>query len=107
MSSTHISFGNLGWVDTEDGARFKAAVRNEVLVRIAEYPDGYEDQDWYEDAHFGYVIEGELEVEFEHRVERFQPGDGIMIAGGPAERHRGRVIRGPVRLFLVDEASIS
>jgi hypothetical protein len=47
-------------------------------------------------------LKGRLEIQFTDAIEVFSAGDALMI---PADdKHRARVIDGPVRLFLVEES---
>ena len=46
------------------------------------------------------VVEGELEIDFEDRTERLQPGEMIVVPAGA--RHRPRAPSGEARLFVMD-----
>ncbi len=48
-------------------------------------------------------MDGELEITFSDRTERFSAGDGIIIAGGEKERHKAKVVGSVVKLMLVEE----
>jgi quercetin dioxygenase-like cupin family protein len=39
-------------------------------------------------GHVSYVIEGEMEIEFDDRVEKYRAGDGLVIPAGMMDRHR-------------------
>ena len=73
-------------------------------MRVVELTDGFIEHDWCMKGHVGYVLDGELEIHFPGRVERFTAGDGIMIAGGGGWRHRARVLGSVARLVLVEDA---
>ena len=54
-------------------------------------------------GHVGYVLEGELEIAFEDRTERFASGTGFFIHPGEGERHRPKAISPRVVLLLVED----
>lgn len=81
---------NRGRTIEQDGKRF----------RLAEFDAGFVEEEWCRKAHSGYVLQGELEIEFETGREQFLPGDALSIP--PGENHRAHVAKGTVRLFLVE-----
>jgi quercetin dioxygenase-like cupin family protein len=93
---------DLPWVSPTEGVRYKSTVRDGHKVRLLEFAPGFADADWCCTAHTGYVLDGRLEIAFAEGIEIFSAGDIIMIDEG--DKHRARVIQGPVRLFLVENA---
>jgi hypothetical protein len=94
---------DLSWVRPAEGVRYKSVVREGREARVVEFASGFSDADWCRKAHIGYVLAGRLEIAFADGTEAFSTGDILMIGAGDTERHRARVIEGPVRLFLVEE----
>ena len=103
MNEAKINFAELPWEEAHVGARFKAVIRESRKLRLVEFTSEFVEQDWCLKRHFGYVLNGELEITFADRTERFSAGDGIIIAGGEDERHKVKVINSVVRLILVEE----
>ena len=71
--------------------------------RLAEFDAGFVEADWCRKAHSGYVLTGDLEIEFDSGREQFHPGDALSIPPGEHHRHRAHVASGTVRLFLVED----
>jgi ethanolamine utilization protein EutQ (cupin superfamily) len=103
-SEAKIDFAVTPWDEPHVGVRSKVAVRNGKKLRVVEFTDKFVEHDWCMKGHIGYVLEGDLEIHFPDRVERFTVGDGIMIAGGEEWRHKARVTGSVVRLVLVEDA---
>ncbi len=104
MDEAKINFAELSWDESNVGIRSKAVVRNGRKLRLVEFTSAFVEYDWCIKGHIGYVLDGELEINFSDRMERFSAGDGIIIAGGEAERHKAKVVDSIVRLILVEDA---
>lgn len=104
MNEAKINFSELAWDEPQAGTRFKAAIRKSKKLRLVEFTSEFVEQEWCTKGHIGYVLDGELDIAFSDRTERFAAGDGILIMGGKDERHKASVIGSVVRLILVEEA---
>jgi quercetin dioxygenase-like cupin family protein len=60
--------------------------------------------DWYRRGHIGYVLEGEMEIDFSGQRVLFSQGDGIFIPPGEEHKHKATVLTDVVRVILVEEA---
>jgi len=96
-----LRFAEVPWNDIATGAREKAFRYDNQTVRLLELSAGFED-DWCRREHIGYVVDGSFELHFADRTVTFHEGDGFVIAGGEATRHRTVVGEDPVTLFLID-----
>ena len=54
--------------------------------------------------HIGYILEGQMEIDFDGAKELFGPGDGIFIPAGRQHKHKGRVLTDKVKAILAEEA---
>jgi quercetin dioxygenase-like cupin family protein len=59
--------------------------------------------DWCRKGHIGYVLEGQMEVNFDGKVIVFGPGDGIFIPSGEGHKHKGTVITEAAKVVLVED----
>jgi len=91
-----------GWESNVPGFRFKRRTNGAAGLRLIEILSSASHPDWCVTGHSGCVLEGTLEIEFDHEVVRFQAGDGMVIPPGPAHRHRPRAITDQVRMAVVD-----
>lgn len=104
MNISRIDFSAFPWDQSDVGARSKAIVRDGKKLRLVEFTDKFVEHGWCMKDHFGYVLDGELDISFSDRTERFTEGDGIIIVGGENDRHRVKVAGAVARLILVEAA---
>ena len=97
-----IDFGSISWVSPMAGIRFKAVHEQGRRVRLVEYTEEMEPH-WCEKGHMGMVLDGTFEIEFPSETLVFKSGNGVLIPAGYENRHRARVLSGPVRALFVEE----
>jgi hypothetical protein len=97
-----VSFDDVPWEVLSPKSRQKQVHVNGRVLRLLEFDDGFVETEWCRRAHLGYVVFGELELSFGDAATTLKSGDAFVLVGGDEGRHRARVIRGPVRLFLVE-----
>ena len=103
MASRKIDFDALPWESATPGARFKLFHDGGKRLRIVEFTHEFVEPDWCEKGHIGFVLKGELEIDFRGQLVRYPEGSGIFIAAGPISGHKARAVTPTVRLFLVDD----
>lgn len=103
MSKTRLDFNRLDWEKSPLGSRFKAFEKNGKTIRLVEISSTCEHPDWCRTGHVGFVVSGDLEIEFADTVEKFSAGDAFLIMSGEDSRHKPKAISDKVQLFLVDE----
>ena len=96
-------FDEIEWDSPMEGVRHKCIDRGDSRVRLVEYSREMPPH-WCEKGHQGYVIEGEMDIEFENTRAIYGPGDVILIPDGPEHKHRARVLSGRALVFLVERA---
>ena len=104
-SDYRIEFAQLDWTSTAPGSRVKELVRGDCRVRLVEMDEQFEEADWCRNGHVGWVIDGELEIEFDDRTLALKAGDGLIIPPGESSKHKARVPQGKATLFLVEQAA--
>lgn len=77
-----------------------------VRWALVEYEPGVLREEWCEEGHSGYVLDGDVTYEFTSGRPplALAAGDGFALPDG--EAHRGRAGTGGVRLFLIDRAGV-
>jgi len=93
----------LDWESPIEGVRHKYIDQNNLRIRLVEYSKEMP-LHWCEKAHYGYLIEGQIEIEYENEKVIYNPGDGIFIPDGPDHRHRGKVLTEKVLIFFIEKA---
>jgi quercetin dioxygenase-like cupin family protein len=105
MQEYRIVFDQIEWHSPQPGVRFKAARIGSNQVRLVEFTSEFVEREWCEKGHAGFVLAGELEIDFSGHVVQFPEGSALLIPAGRDHRHKARVLTPLVRLFLVEEAS--
>jgi ethanolamine utilization protein EutQ (cupin superfamily) len=102
MEQNRVDFSKIDWQHPMPGAKYRAFENGTQKIRIVEFTHDLVEEDWCEKEHFGYIIEGKMEIDFQGRVEVFQAGDGIFIPQGI--KHKASVPSGAVKCFFVEKA---
>jgi len=103
MEPYRILFDQIEWHSPQPGVRFKVRRDGPKQVRLIEFTPEFVEREWCERGHAGFVLAGELEIDFSGHVVRFSEGAALLIPAGPHHRHKARILTPCVRLFLVDE----
>ncbi|MFB0555356.1 MAG: cupin domain-containing protein [Phycisphaerae bacterium] len=101
MEQYRIDFESMTWERAAVGAKFKAYERNGRKLRLAEFTRDFVEPDWCTKGHIGYILEGQMEIDFEGKVVVFNSGDGLFIPAG--DKHKGRVLTDVVKIILVED----
>ncbi len=99
-----VNFAEIEWQSTPEGARFKACEINGKQVRLLEFGRNFEHPDWCSRGHLGFLLEGEMRVEFENGADIiYRAGDLLHIPPGEADRHRPSALSENVRIIFLEE----
>lgn len=104
MEQYRIDFKSMEWESPDDGVRFKAYQQQNKKLRLVEFSKEFVEPDWCTKGHIGYILEGQMEIDFDGAKEVFGPGDGVFIPAGQQHKHKGRVLTDKVKAILVEEA---
>ncbi|MDQ3750789.1 MAG: hypothetical protein M3367_17490 [Acidobacteriota bacterium] len=74
MSQFKVNFDDMEWESSQAGTRFKAFRQNGKQIRLIEFTEDFIEKDWCIKSHIGFVLEGELEIDF--------GGECVNYAGG-------------------------
>ena len=96
-----INFKDLKWEAPFKGIKHKILDQGNFRVRLVEY-DRNMPPHWCEKSHYGYVLEGIFEIEFDDQKIRYERGDGLFLPAGKKHRHKGRAITEKVLIFFVE-----
>ena len=99
-----VSFDSIEWQSPLKGARFKAFQQGNRKLRLVEFHRGFAEPDWCTKGHIGYVLDGEMDIDFNGTLVRFSAGDGVYIPPGVENKHMARVLTDVVKLILVEDA---
>jgi hypothetical protein len=99
-----VPFGDAAMEAEAPGIRSRAVPVNGVRWAVVSYEPGVLREEWCDEGHSGFVIDGEVVYEFKDGSPelRVQAEQGLMLSAGSG--HRGRAGPEGVRLFLIDRA---
>ena len=103
METYRILFDQIEWHSPQPGVRFKVRRDESKQVRLVEFTSEFVEAEWCEKGHAGFVLTGELEVDFGGQVVRFPEGAALLIPAGAPHAHKARAVTSVVRLFLVED----
>ena len=58
---------------------------------------------WCEKGHYGYILHGKFEIEYQNKKIIYQAGDGVFIPEGEKHKHRAKVLSEFVRAIFVEK----
>jgi quercetin dioxygenase-like cupin family protein len=105
MNNYLIDFPKMEWEDPSPGLRQKTHTMGNLKLRLVEFSEQFTEPDWCRKGHIGYVIEGQLEIDFDGKATLFKAGDGVYIPGGEASRHIAKIAKGEKALLVLIEKS--
>jgi quercetin dioxygenase-like cupin family protein len=99
-----LDFHSIAWEDDQPDIHSRAAEALGQRWAIVEYEAGAAREEWCTDGHRGYVLEGQIEYEFDDGSAplAISTGQGFFLAAGTG--HRGHNPgASATRLFLIDD----
>ncbi|MFQ5640198.1 MAG: cupin domain-containing protein [bacterium] len=103
MDHLLIDFENVPWETPGPGVRTKSKQVAGKQLRLVEFTRDFVEPDWCEKGHVGYVLKGELHIDFDGTVRHYKPGMGLIIPAGKKFRHKAKVLGDFVHLVLVED----
>ena len=102
MEQCKIDFNSIPWEIPADGVRSKSYKQKGKQVRLVEFTDKFVETDWCTKGHIVYILEGQLEVNFNGNIVIFNTGDGLFIPAGEKDKHIGKALTKVVRMLFVE-----
>jgi len=101
MLQYKIAFSKMDWESPMQGVKCKSYVNGDKQVRLIQYTKEMP-QHWCDKGHFGYILEGEIEIEYSDVKHIYKSGDGVFIPDGEEHKHKGRVISDSATVIFVE-----
>ena len=106
MNKFKIEFQNLEWHKTAVGAQEKQFHSENKRIRLLRLDDSFKEEDWCTNGHLGYVLQGQLTIQFNTEKIHYTAGDGLFIKGGIEQKHKALVEKGKfVELVLFESVA--
>ena len=101
MERYKIDFESMEWEVPADGVRFKAYEQGGMKLRLLELSKDFIEPGCTK-GHIGFILEGQIEIDFNGNVIVFGQGDGLFIPAGEKHSHKARVLTDTVKMILVE-----
>lgn len=103
MSGYAINFDDHAWEVISPGMRQKSFMLGGNRMRLIELTEELAEIEWCLKAHIGYVLEGQVNMEFEKKTVIVKAGEGLYMSGGEKSKHRSSVDKGGFARLLLFE----
>jgi len=103
MEQYKVDFESMEWETPAVDVKFKAYEQGGKKLRLVEFTKEFVEPDWCTKGHIGFILEGQMEIDFGGKVIVFGPGDGVFIPAGEKHKHKGRVLTDTVKVILVED----
>jgi len=98
-----IEFENIPWESPAKGIKFKRYIQNNRAIRLVEFSNDFIESDWCSKGHIGYILNGQVEIDFNGNKIVFGPGDGLFIPEGTENKHKAKIISEKVITILIED----
>lgn len=102
MDQNKVIFSKLFWQSPQSGVRYKKYDSGGKQIRLVEFDKSFVEQEWCLIGHIGFVIKGEIEIDFNGNSIYYEAGNAIFILPGEEHKHKLKVVSDRAILFLVE-----
>jgi mannose-6-phosphate isomerase-like protein (cupin superfamily) len=102
MVKYKIDFEEIQWEEPIKGINSKIYKYDNRQLRLVNYTKEVPPH-WCDKGHYGFILEGEFEIEFENETQIFRKGDGVFIPDGKHHKHQARALSESVKLIFVED----
>ena len=88
MNDFLIEFNKLDWEQPQKGIKQKSYTKGTTRIRLVRFNDEFKEKDWCTKGHIGFVIKGNLRVEFDKETIIFKEGNALWISEGVKYKHK-------------------
>ena len=104
MTENQIDFQNIKWEKPQTGVEQKVYSFGNQKIRLLRFFDDFVEEDWCLNGHIGYVLNGEMKIDFNGIIKKYKKGDGLWIQKGKSSKHKAIIEKGKqVELILFED----
>jgi quercetin dioxygenase-like cupin family protein len=104
MEQYIVDFKSIPWEAQGAGVKCKAYKQGRRWLRLVEFTKEFVEPNWCTKGHIGYVLEGQMEINFDGKKVVFGPGDGLFIPAGEQHQHKARILTNLVKVILMEDS---
>jgi mannose-6-phosphate isomerase-like protein (cupin superfamily) len=97
-----IDWNDIPWESPMEGVKCKTYTYGNKQIRLIEYSKEMQAH-FCEKGHYGLILDGEIEIEYDNKKIIYKNGNGVFIPDGLEHRHKGRVITETVRVIFIED----
>jgi len=105
MGQYKVGFESMPWDAPAVGVKCKAHEQGSRRLRLVEFTNEFVESNWCTKGHIGYVLEGQMRIDFDGKPVVFDPGDGLFIPPGEQHKHKATVLTDVARVILVEDVT--
>ena len=75
MIENQIDFQSIEWKKPKTGVEQKVYSDGNQKIRLLRFFDDFVEEDWCIKGHIGYVLEGEMTIDFNGIIKNYKKGD--------------------------------
>jgi len=103
MKKRLVKFDDITWDTSNVGVAQKVYIQGNEKLRLIKFKEDFIEKDWCLKKHQGYVLDGEMKIDFNGEVLSYKKGDGIWIGEGEEFKHKVMIEKGKeVTLILFE-----
>jgi len=103
LAQYRIDFNSMNWETPAAGVRQKVVVQDDKQLRLLEFSKGFIELEWCTKGHIGFILDGQLEINFGGMSVVYGPGDVATIPDGENHKHKAKSITETVTIFVVEK----
>ncbi len=104
MINKLIKFESMPWETPHKGVAQKVYIEDTNRLRLLRFNDDFMEEDWCLNGHVGFVVEGEMNVDFNGEMTVYKKGDGLWIPAGENSKHKVIMEKGKEVLLILFES---
>jgi hypothetical protein len=101
MLQYKVNFNDLDWEEPLEGVKCKIFKYKDKQLRLVVYSKEMP-LHWCEKGHYGHILDGAFEIEYQNEKVVYQTGDGVFIPDGKEHKHRAKVLSEFVKVIFVE-----
>lgn len=103
MDDYLINFKDINWHTETLGFEQKTYSDARYRMRLVRFSDSFTDREWCHKDHIGFVLKGEMKLDFDGEIVHYKSGCGFWIQEGKKSKHKVIIEKGKsVELILFE-----